>query len=256
MKAEGEQVAIVTGAGCGIGRAVAVTLAKAGYDIALFDIDPAGLTATAAIVAGSGRRSATFVGDVSSRADVQAAVAHFTDTLGPAASLINNAGILHTAPFLDTTEGDWHRSFAINLDGAFHFCQAVLPAMIAHRSGTIINMASWTGKKGVANHTAYGATKAALINLTQSLAIEFGEYDIRINALCPGIIIDTGMRRRAEALNRAQGLPDVETRAQALPLRRAGTPEEIADVVAFLVSDAARYMTGQAINVTGGLWMT
>lgn len=169
--------------------------------------------------------------------------------------MINNAGILQTSKFLEVTADDWRRTFAINLDGVFFFSQAVLPAMVDRRAGVIINMSSWTGKKGVPNHAAYGATKAAIINLTQSLAGEFGEHGIRVNAVCPGIIVDTNMRAEAEDMNRAQGLPDAETRTKSLPLRRPGQPHEIADVVAFLASDRAAYMTGQALNVTGGLWM-
>lgn len=250
-----ERTAVVTGAGAGIGRAVALRLANAGCNVGLFDLDAAALRKTAELVGGLGRRAVIAVGDVSVRADVAAAVDSFTAAFSAIDILVNNAGILRTAKFLDTTHSDWRRIFAINLDGVFFFCQAVLPGMVGRRCGTVVNMSSWTGKKGVANHAAYGATKAAIINLTQSLAEEFGGFGIRVNAVCPGIIVDTNMRTEAEALNLAQGLPDVETRAKSIPLRAAGYPSDIADVVAFLASEQARYVTGEAVNVTGGLWM-
>lgn len=250
-----QRVAIVTGAGFGIGRAVALRLAADGYDIALFDRDTDAAHGTAAGVAEVGRRSSIFGGDVSVRSDVDAAVARCSDQLGPPDLLVNNAGILKTSRFVDVTYADWRGIFAINLDGAFHFCQAVLPIMMARGAGAIVNVSSWTGKKGVANHAAYGATKAGLINFTQSLAAEFGAHNIRVNAVCPGIIVGTEMRRQAETMNAAQGLPDAEARARDLPLGRTGTADDVAELVAFLASDRAAYMTGQAINVTGGLWM-
>jgi NAD(P)-dependent dehydrogenase (short-subunit alcohol dehydrogenase family) len=248
-------VALVTGAGAGIGRAIALRLAMGGADLGLFDLNTAGANATAEAIAALGRRVVVAEGNVASRAEVLRGVETITNALGQIDILVNNAGILRTAAFLDVTEEDWRRMFAINLDGVFHFSQAVLPAMVARRSGAIVNVSSWTGKKGVPNHAAYGATKAAIINLTQSLAGEFGNLGIRVNAVCPGIIVDTEMRAEAEEMNRAQGLPDVATRVQAIPLRRAGTPDEIAELVAFLASNRAAYMTGQAINVTGGHWM-
>lgn len=249
------QVALVTGAGSGIGRAVALRLARGGCDVGLFDRDEEGAGETERLVVALGRKAASLIGDVAIRADVDHSVATVVRQLGAIGILVNNAGILRTAPFLEVSERDWRATFAINLDGVFAFSQAVLPAMVARRSGSIVNMASWTGKKGVPNHAAYGATKAAIINLTQSLAGEFGEHGIRINAVCPGIIVDTAMRDEAEQMNRAQGLPDAATRAQAIPLRRPGCPGEIAEVVAFLASERAAYITGQAINVTGGHWM-
>lgn len=249
------RVSLVTGAGSGIGRAVALRLARGGCDVGLFDRDSAGLEVTEQMIRDVGRRVLGTVGDVASRADGVRCVGEVASQLGPIDILVNNAGILRTAPFLEISESDWRSIFAINLDGAFAFSQAVLPGMMERRSGAIVNMASWTGKKGVPNHAAYGATKAALINLTQSLAAEFGEHGIRVNSVCPGIIVDTAMRDEAEQLNRQQGLPDVATRVKAIPLRRAGYPDEIAEVVAFLASDRAAYMTGQAINVTGGHWM-
>lgn len=255
MPKPNERVAIVTGAGAGIGSEVAVRLAREGCDVGLFDIEATGADETADLVRMLGRKADVFLGNVSLKQDAVSAVGQFADTLGPVDILVNNAGILRTSKFLDVTEDDWRQTFAINLDGVFFFSQAVLPAMVKRGAGVIVNMSSWTGKKGVPNHAAYGATKAAIINLTQSLAGEFGEHGIRINSVCPGIIVDTNMRDEAEALNRAQGLPDVATRASTLPLRRPGHPQEIAAVVAFLASDNAAYMTGQAINVTGGLWM-
>jgi NAD(P)-dependent dehydrogenase (short-subunit alcohol dehydrogenase family) len=249
------KVALVTGAGAGIGRAIALRLAMSGAEVGLFDLNAAGANATEELITALGRRAVVAQGNVASRADVIRGVEAVARELGPIDILVNNAGILRIAAFLDVTEEDWRRIFAISLDGVFHFSQAVLPAMVPRKSGAIVNVSSWTGKKGVPNHAAYGATKAAIINLTQSLAGEFGSSGIRINAVCPGIIVETEMRAEAEEMNRAQGLPDVASRVQAIPLRRAGTPSEIAELVAFLASDRAAYMTGQAINVTGGHWM-
>ncbi len=249
------RIAIVTGAGAGIGREVSLRLARAGCDVALFDIDARSVNDTADQIRALGRRASVVTGSVAVRDDVISAVSTFTTELGAIDILVNNAGLLRTCKFLDQSADDWRAIFAINLDGAFHFSQAVLPTMVERGKGCIVNMASWTGKKGVANHAAYGATKAAILNMTQSLAEEFGASGIRINAVCPGIIADTKMRDVAEKMNRAQGLPDVETRTKALPLRRPGYPSEIADVVVFLASDRAAYITGEAVNVTGGLWM-
>jgi NAD(P)-dependent dehydrogenase (short-subunit alcohol dehydrogenase family) len=249
------KTALVTGAGAGIGREIALRLARGGADLGLFDLNAKAAQKTADVATALGRRAMVVAGDVANREDARSAVAAISAEIGPIEILVNNAGILRTARFLDLSESDWRSMFAINLDGVFHFSQAVLPAMVELGTGTIINMSSWTGKKGVPNHAAYGATKAAIINLTQSLAGEFGEFGIRVNAVCPGIIVDTNMRAEAEEMNRVQGLPDVATRVKAIPLRRAGNPSEIAELVAFLASDRAAYMTGQAINVTGGHWM-
>lgn len=249
------KVAVVTGAGAGIGRDVALRLARGGADIGLFDLDVDAAHDTAKAVVALGAKVSVAAGNVAISSAVRNAVKQFRRELGPIDILVNNAGILRTSPFLDVQEDDWRAILGVNLDGVFHFCQAVLPEMVQRTAGAIINMSSWTGKKGVPNHAAYGASKAAILNLTQSLAGEFGASGIRINAVCPGIIVNTIMRDEAEEMNRAQGLPDVATRVQSIPLRRAGYPSEIAEVVAFLASDRAGYMTGQAINVTGGHWM-
>ena len=249
-------VAIITGAGSGIGRAIACRLARDGWDIGVIDRDQAGGAATAAQVRQLGRQTALATADVGQRCQVQDAVGQLRAALGPVGVLVNNAGILRTAKFIDITEADWRATLSVNLDGVFHGCQAVLPGMLAQGAGCIVNMSSWTGKKGVPNHAAYSASKAAVIALTQSLAGEVAAQGIRVNAVCPGVIVDTAMRDAAEALNRAQGLPDVQARVLTqVPMRRAGLPADVANVVAFLVSDDASYMTGQALNITGGLWM-
>ncbi len=247
--------AIVTGAGTGIGRAIALRLAHEGCDIGIFDVEGDAAQTTAEMIRETGRRAAVALGSVAERADVARGARALADALGPIDILVNNAGILRTAPFLQTTEAQWRSIMGVNLDGIFHFCQEILPQMQERRRGVVVNMSSWTGKKGVPNHSAYSASKFAVIGLTQSMAGEMAEHGIRINAICPGIIVNTRMRDEAEVLNKAQGLPDVATRAQSIPMRRPGTPEDIAGVVAFLASDDAAYMTGQAVNITGGLWM-
>ena len=250
------RTALVTGAAGGIGRAIALRLARDGCNVGLVDLDPVGAEQTADQVRALGRRAAVAVCNVASRDSVRAALAALAETLGPVDVLVNNAGILRQAPFVDLTEKDWRDTMSVNLDGVFHCTQAVLPDMLRRKSGCIVNMSSWTGKKGVPNHAAYAATKAAVIALTQSIAGEVAEHGIRINAVCPGTIVDTQMRVEAEALNKAQGLPDVDTRVKTLiPMRRAGLPSDVANVVSFLASEDASYMTGQAINITGGLWM-
>ncbi len=250
------RMAIVTGAGGGIGRAIALRLAQQGCRVGVFDIDAAGADGTAGLIRADGGTAAVATGSVARRGDVDRGAAALAKALGAADILVNNAGILRTAPFLDITDEAWRDTFGVNLDGAFHFCQAVLPAMVERCRGTIVNVASFAGKKGLPNHAAYSASKFALIGLTQCLAGEMGKHGIRVNAVCPGIIVDTAMRDVAEASAKAEGRPALEARAQAIPLRRTGVPDDIAGVVAFLASDEAAYMTGQAINVTGGLWMS
>ncbi|MCB1188758.1 SDR family NAD(P)-dependent oxidoreductase, partial [bacterium] len=176
-----DRVAIVTGAGGGIGRAIALALADAGCHVAPFDLDATGAEKTAELARAKGRRAMAGSGSVADRS----AVSRFTNLVavefGRIDILVNNAGVLLASPFLEVSEADWRTSFAVNLDGAFHFSQEVLPHMVARKGGAIVNMSSWTGKKGVPNHAAYGATKAGLINLTQVLAGEFGGHGIRVN---------------------------------------------------------------------------
>ncbi len=250
------EIAIVTGGGSGIGRAIALRLAREGCAIGLLDVDQPGMDTTMSLIRQAGGTAASASGSVADRPDVTRGLAALAAALGPATILVNNAGILRTAPFLDLSETAWHDTIRVNLDGVFHCSQLALPAMLERGAGVIVNIASFAGKKGLGNHAAYSASKFGVIGLTQCMAEEMAERGIRINAVCPGIIVDTGMRDVAEAEAHAQGRPPVEIRAKAVPMRRVGIPDEIAQVVAFLASSEASYMTGQAINVTGGLWMT
>ena len=249
------QTAIITGAASGIGRAIALRLAREGCNIGVFDIDADGAAGTAAMVRAEGRTCAVALGSVSDRDAVMKGAQDLTEELGAIDILVNNAGILRTAKFLNTTEASWRATLGVNLDGVFHFCQAILPAMLARRRGNIVNMSSWTGKKGVPSLAAYSASKFAVIGLTQSIAGEVAEHGIRVNAVCPGIIVDTGMRVEAGSAECRARAPRSGNAHPHRTAARAGEPDEIAKVVAFLASDDASYMTGQAINITGGLWM-
>lgn len=246
--------AIVTGAAHGIGKAIAARLASEGCDVGIIDLDPAAAESTAAGLRGSGGTIAVAGADVSRGEQVAAAVAALREKLGPIDILVNNAGILKVGKLLETSEADWRLHFSVNVDGMFHMIRAVAPDMIARRKGSIVNIASWMGKSGVASYSAYCASKFAIIGATQSLATEIGEHGVRVNAVGPGLIVDTKMRDESEIKRKAEGLPDAYERAQAIPLRRPGFPDDIAKTVAFLASDEADYITGETISITGGLW--
>lgn len=246
--------AIVTGAAHGIGRSIAARLLAEGCDLGIFDLDLAAAQATAQALGKDGGKVVVASGDVSSSADVAEGIGALTAALGPIDILVNNAGICKVGKLLETTEAEWKATFGINVDGMFHVTRQVAPSMVERRSGTIVNIASWMGKSGVAAYGAYCASKFAVVSLTQSLALEIGEYGIRVNAVAPGLIVDTKMRDESEIQRAAAGLPTAKDRAKAIPLRRAGLPSDIAKAVAFLASDQADYITGETISVTGGIW--
>lgn len=248
------QRAIVTGAAHGIGKAIAARLLAEGCCVGILDLDPAAAQATAASLREAGGRVATAGADVSSAEQVAAAVASLRGELGPIDILVNNAGILKVGKLLETSEADWKMHFSVNVDGMFHMVRAVAPEMVERRKGAIVNIASWMGKSGVASYSAYCASKFAIIGATQSLATELGEHGVRVNAVGPGLVVDTKMRDESEVKRKAEGLPDAYERAQAIPLRRPGFPDDVAKAVAFLASEQASYITGETINITGGLW--
>lgn len=246
--------AIVTGAAHGIGRAIAARLLAEGCEVGIFDLDLAAAQATADALGKDGGKVVVAAGDVSRKEDVAAGIGALKAALGPIDILVNNAGICKVGKLLETSEAEWKATFGINVDGLFHVTRQVAPGMVERRSGTIVNIASWMGKSGVAAYGAYCASKFAVVSLTQSLALEIGEYGIRVNAIAPGLIVDTKMRDESEVQRAAEGLPTASDRAKSIPLRRAGLPSDIAKTVAFLASDEADYITGETISVTGGIW--
>jgi NAD(P)-dependent dehydrogenase (short-subunit alcohol dehydrogenase family) len=248
-------VALITGGAAGIGLAIARRLARGGYDISIADIDAAGAEAAAKQLRESGRRAAAIQCDLGQREAVFRLAEETARSLGDIDLLVNNAGVVRLGPLVSFSEKDWRDLFRVNVDGVFFCCQAVLPRMMARRRGNLINIASWNGKLGAPNFGAYSATKFAVIGLTQALAREVAPHGIRVNAVCPGIVAGTPMRAQVERDGQAFGLPPSSERAKGIPLGRLAAPEDIANAVAFLASDEAAYMTGQAINVTGGLWL-
>jgi NAD(P)-dependent dehydrogenase (short-subunit alcohol dehydrogenase family) len=251
----GRRMAVVTGGATGIGFAIASRLARAGYDVTVADIDSAGGERAAGELRQSGCNATAVRGDVGNRADAVRIMEAAAGGSGGVDLLVNNAGIARLGPLASFPEADWRELFRVNVDGVFFCCQAVLPHMMARRRGSIVNIASWNGKLGAPNFGAYSATKAAVISLTQALAREVASHGIRVNAVCPGIVAGTPMRKDVERQGEAFGLPPSTERAKTIPLGRLAAPADIANMVAFLASDEAAYMTGQAVNVTGGLWL-
>jgi NAD(P)-dependent dehydrogenase (short-subunit alcohol dehydrogenase family) len=248
-------IALVTGAGSGIGRAIALRLGQEGWGVAVNDVDPARAAAVTRELAAAGARAVPIAADVGDRAAALGMVRDAVDALGAVDLLVNNAGLCRLGAIADYAEADWRATFRVNVDGVFFCCQAVLPHMLARGRGSIVNLASWSGKAGAPYFGAYCASKFAVIGLTQSLAKEVASRGIRVNAVCPGIVAGTEMRAQVDAESRALGRPTSADRVSWIPMGRLAEAHDVAGVVAFLASDDARYMTGQAINVTGGLWM-
>ena len=249
------QVAFVTGGARGIGCSIALRLAADGADVALFDRDLAAGEDAASRIRAGGRRALALSGDVAVPESVEGAVNETEARLGAISILVNNAGICRIAPALETSLEDFRDMFRVNVEGVFVCCRAVVPRMVERGAGAVINMSSWTGKSGRPYFAAYGASKFAVIGLTQALAAEVAPYGVRLNAICPGIVVSTDMRREIEAAQRRYGLPGTRERERAIPLGRCAEPEDVATVAAFLASDAAAYITGESVNVSGGLWM-
>lgn len=232
-------VAIVTGAGSGIGRAIAVQLAAEGYRVLVNDFRAEAADAVAAEIGG-----VACGGDVSNEADVAAMVAKAEAELGPVTHLVNNAGHVHQGRFTDLTVGDFDRMIAVHLRGTFLCTQAVLNGMLARGQGVIVNVASQLGQIGGVELVHYSAAKAGIIGLTKALAREVSAQGVRVNAVAPGPINTPLVRSLSADWQRAK--------AAELPLGRFGEPEEVAATVAFLCSPAASLFVGQTLGPNSG----
>lgn len=251
---EGKSV-LLTGGATGIGRRIAVRLAEEGCDLGIVDINTKEAALTSAMVEQAGRRAIVIEADVGDFDQASAAVNVFIKAFGKIDVLANNAGIIAVGRVEETPVEEWRRVFRINVDGVFNFCKAVVPHMRERKAGRIVNTASWFGKVGKPHYGAYCASKFAIVGLTQSLAMELAPVGINVNAVCPGTIVETSLREVADQRSIELGIPTAKQREAQIPIGRLGLPDDVARVVAFLISEEAAYMTGQSINVTGGLWM-
>jgi NAD(P)-dependent dehydrogenase (short-subunit alcohol dehydrogenase family) len=249
------KAALVTGAGTGIGRAIAHALANDGARVAVTDVD----FEAAARVAAELPAAISLQLDVTSAESARAAVAATERQLGPLDILCNNAGVSTMKPLWELTERDWDFNMDVNAKGVFLVTQAVLPGMMERRTGCIVNTASMAGKKAVPLLAHYCASKWACIGLTKSAAVELGPYGIRVNCVCPGYVA-TGMQERElewEAALRGKAVPDVaDDYVRLTPMGRMETPEDVARVVLFLCQPGSEFISGAAIDVTGGANLT
>jgi len=252
------QVAIVTGAGRGIGLATALELASLGADVVVAELDGASAERAAGAVRQRDRRALALPTDVTRRADLARMVERTLADFGQVDILVNNAGIYRAAAALDVTEEHWDAVLGINARAVFFASQAVLPAMIRRKRGVIVSLASMAGKIGSRTNLPYNASKAAVISMTKSLALAHAADGIRVNCVCPGFVetdMWTTVAREQAAL---LGLTVEEFNRQRLasvPLGRMERPEDVASVIGFLCSPRSGYVTGQALSVDGGLVM-
>lgn len=242
------RTAIVTGASSGIGRASAIKLAEAGANVVVADVNVEGGKETVSAITGAGGIAVFQATDVSSRAQVEALVQRAVDAYGGLDLAFNNAGIEGgMAPVTECTDETWDRTIAVNLSSVFYSMRAEIPEMLKRGGGAIVNCASIAGLVGFGTLPAYVASKHGVVGITKTAALECAEQGIRVNALCPGVI-RTPMVERV-----THGDPEVEAGFVAgEPVHRMGTPEEMADVVVWLLSDRSSFVTGQAIAADGG----
>jgi len=245
------RVAAVTGGARGIGAAITHALAVDGWTVAVCDIDEGAAITQAALLSERHGVGAAGIGiDIASLESVRRAVRRIEDEVGPVVAWVNNAGIDIIKPFVDSTEEEWDRIIAVNLKGTIACCHAVIGPMIERQEGRIVSIASDAGRVGSSGEAVYSAAKGGVIAFTKTLAREVARQGIRVNCVSPGPTDTALLAQVAEYSEKLHaGL------ARAIPLGRTAQPDDIAPAVAFLVSDGARYITGQTLSVSGGLTM-
>jgi len=252
-----DRVAIVTGAGSGIGRATALALARAGAQVAVADVDEGAAKAVADALAGLGVGSLALDTDVGDVAAIDRMVERVVATFGQVDVLVNSAGVTRRAYIMDLTERDWDRIMRVNAKGVFFCLQRVAREMIPRRRGSIINIASIAGKGYAGTSNAiYAASKGSVISLTRTAAQQLARHDINVNAICPGVTVTALSEANVAVRARDEGVSVEEMKRRrnaVIPLGRPNEPDDVAALAVFLASPAARNITGQSLNVDGGL---
>jgi len=248
-----DKVAVITGGGGGIGGATCVRFAQEGARVAVLDRNLEAAQGVVRRITADGGAALALECDITSRASVDAAVAQVNGQFGGIGILVNNAGWDVFSPFMKTTPDQWERIIAINLTGALHMHQAVLPGMIGRRQGRIVNIASDAGRVGSTGEAVYAACKAGLIGFSKTIAREHSRHDITVNVVCPGPT-ETAL---FEDYKKGAGNPEklVEAFVRSIPLGRIGRPDDLPGAILFFASDDAAFVTGQVLSVSGGLTM-
>lgn len=252
-----DKVAVITGAGSGIGQGTALRFSKEGAKVVILDFDFEKAKQTEKLIVDNQGDALALKVDVSKKAELEDAVEIVLNEYSRIDIWINAAGIAKIIKFLDCTEELWQQTVDVNLTGMFYACQIAVEVMLKNGGGNIVNFSSITGKKGSDQYAPYCATKFGVIGLTESVALEFADKNIRCNAICPGIVLTPMWDQQKIDYSKKRNIPveDVmPTFASRIPMKRLCEMEEITNVLLFLVTDDSSYMTGQAINVTGGEW--
>jgi 2-hydroxycyclohexanecarboxyl-CoA dehydrogenase len=247
------RVAFVSGAARGIGRGIAMTLAARGDAVAIADLREREATETTAAIEKAGGRAMAVPLNVTDSESVEDAVQQAADTLGPIEILVNNAGWDDLVPFLETDEAFWDRVIEINFKGCLRLTKAVLPDMIERKWGRVVNIGSDAGRVGSSFEAVYSGAKGGVIAFTKTIAREVARTGVTANTVCPGPTETPLLEEMAGAGERGQKY--YESLRRAVPMKRLGTPEEVAAAVAFFSSEEAGYITGQTLSVSGGLTM-